>query len=58
MGFYDFPLERWVKLRTTNPLAKALTSARSRTDVARWMKRRYRVPHLLFKATLIRSPST
>ena len=39
VSFYDFPVEHWVHLRTTNPLESVFSAVRLRTDAARRMKR-------------------
>ena len=40
VSFYDFPVEHWVDLRTTNPLESVFSAVRLRTDVIRRTKRR------------------
>ena len=32
VSFYDFPVEHWVHLRTTNPLESVFSAVRLRTD--------------------------
>ena len=49
VSFYDFPTERWARLRTTNPLESIFSAVRLRTDAARRMKRRYSALYLVFK---------
>ena len=48
VSFYDFPIERWIHLRTTNPLESVFSAVRLRTDAARRMKRRDTAPYLVF----------
>lgn len=52
MSFYDFPLEHWVHLRTTNPLESVFSAVRLRTDVAKRMKRCDSAWYLVFKVAL------
>ena len=52
VSFYDFPLEHWVHLRTTNPLESVFSAVRLRTDVTRRMKRRDSALYLVFKVAL------
>ena len=52
VSFYDFPLEHWVHLRTTNPLESMFSAVRLRTDVTRRMKRRDIALYLVFKVAL------
>ena len=52
VSFYDFPVEHWVHLRTTNPLESMFSAVRLRTDVTRRMKRRDSVLYLVFKVAL------
>ena len=52
VSFYDFPIEHWVHLRTTNPLESVFSAVRLRTDVAKRMKRRDSALHLVFKVAL------
>ena len=52
MSFYDFPVEHWVHLRTTNPLESVFSAVRLRTDVTRRMKRRDSALYLVFKVSL------
>ena len=52
VSFYDFPLEHWVHLRTTNPLESVFSAVRLRTDVAKRMKRRDSALYLAFKVAL------
>ena len=40
VGFYDFSVEHWMHLRTTNPLESVFSGVRLRTDVAKRKKRR------------------
>ena len=40
VNFYDFPMECWGHLGTTNPLESVFSAVRLRTDATRWMKRR------------------
>ncbi len=47
VSFYDFPVEHWVHLRTTNPLESVFSAVRLRTDAARRMKRRDSVLYLV-----------
>jgi putative transposase len=35
LAFYDFPLEHWIHLRTTNPIESAFSTVRLRTKVTR-----------------------
>ena len=49
VSFYDFPVEHWVHLRTTNPLESVFSAVRLRTDVTRRMKRRDSALYLVFK---------
>ena len=49
VSFYDFPMEHWVHLRTTNPLESVFSGVRLRTDAARRMKRRDSVLYLVYK---------
>jgi putative transposase len=35
LGFFDFPLEHWVHLRTTNPIESTFSTVRLRTKVTR-----------------------
>ena len=51
-SFYDFPVEHWVHLRTTNPLESMFSAVRLRTDVTRRMKRRDSALYLVFKVAL------
>ena len=34
VSFYDFPMEHWVHLRTTNPLESVFSAVRLGTDAA------------------------
>ena len=52
VSFYDFPVEHWVHLRTTNPLESVFSAVRLRTDVTRRMKRRDSALYLVFKVAL------
>ena len=52
VSFYDFPVEHWVHLRTTNPLESMFSAVRLRTDVTRRMKRRDSALYLVFKVAL------
>ena len=52
VSFYDFPVEHWVHLRTTNPIESMFSAVRLRTDAARRMKRRDSALYLVFKVTL------
>ena len=52
VSFYDFPMEHWVHLRTTNPLESVFSAVRLRTDVTRRMKRRDSALYLVFKVAL------
>ena len=52
VSFYDFPVEHWVHLRTTNPLESVFSAVRLRTDVAKRMKRRDSALYLVFKVAL------
>ena len=52
VSFYDFPMEHWVHLRTTNPLESVFSGVRLRTDVAKRMKRRDSALYLVFKVAL------
>ena len=49
VSFYDFPIEHWVHLRTTNPLESVFSVVRLRTDAARRMKRRDSALYLVYK---------
>ena len=49
VSFYEFPMEHWVHLRTTNPLESVFSSVRLRTDAARRMKRRDNALYLVYK---------
>ena len=49
VSFYDFPMEHWVHLRTTNPLESVFSAVRLRTDAARRMKRRDSALYLVYK---------
>jgi hypothetical protein len=46
---YDFPAERWIQLRTSNPIESLFAGARLRTDVAKRMRRRENALYLVFK---------
>jgi putative transposase len=35
LGFYDFPAEHWIHLRTTNPIESTFATVRHRTKVTR-----------------------
>ena len=48
MSFYDFPVEHWVHLRTTNPLESVFSAVRLRTSATRRMKRRDSALYLVF----------
>ena len=48
VSFYDFPVEHWVHLRTTNPLESVFSAVRLRTDATRRMKRRDSALYLVF----------
>ena len=52
MSFYDFLVEHWVHLRTTNPLEPVFSAVRLRTDATRRMKRRDSASYLVFKVSL------
>ena len=52
VSFYDFPVEHWVHLRTTNPLESVFSAVRLRTNVTRRMKRRDSALYLVFKVSL------
>jgi putative transposase len=47
--FYDFPLEHWTHLRTTNPIESIFAGVRLRTDVAKRARRRENALYLVFK---------
>jgi putative transposase len=47
--FYDFPVEHWLHLRTTNPLESVFGGVRLRTDAARRIARRDNALYLVFK---------
>ena len=47
--FYDYPLEHWIHLRTTNPIESIFASVRLRTDVAKRARRRENALYLVFK---------
>jgi len=47
--FYDYPLEHWIHLRTTNPIESVFASVRLRTDVAKRARRRENALYLVFK---------
>ncbi len=49
VSFYDFPMEHWVHLRTTNPLESVFSAVRLGTDAARRMKRRDSALYLVYK---------
>ena len=49
VSFYDFPTERWVHLRTTNPMESVFSAVRLRTDAARRMRRRDNSLYLVFQ---------
>ena len=52
VSFYDFPMEQWVQLGTTNPMESVFSAVRLRTDAARRMKRRDSALYLVFKVAL------
>ena len=52
VSFYDFPVEHWVHLRTTNPLESVFSAVRLRTNATRRMKRRDSALYLVFKVSL------
>ena len=52
VSFYDFPMEDWVHLRTTNLLESALSAVRLRSDVAKRMKGRGSALYLALKVAL------
>ena len=52
VSFYDFPVEHWVHLRTTNPMESVFSAVRLRTDAAKRMKRRDSALYLVFKVAL------
>lgn len=35
LAFYDFPADRWIHLRTSNPIESTFSSVRARTDVTK-----------------------
>ena len=47
--FYDFPQERWIHLRTSNPIESVFAGVRLRTDAAKRMRVRENVLYLVFK---------
>ncbi len=49
VSFYDFPVEHWVHLRTTNPLESVFSAVRLRTNAVRRMKRRDNALYLVYK---------
>ena len=49
VSFYDFPMEHWVYLRTTNLLESVFSAVRLRTDAARRVKRRDNALYLAYK---------
>lgn len=49
VSFYDFPMEHWVHLRTTNPLESVFSGVRLRTNATRRMKRRDSALYLVYK---------
>ena len=49
VSFYDFPMEHWVHLRTTNPLESVFSAVRLRTNATRRMKRRDSALYLVYK---------
>ena len=52
VNFYDFPVEQWVHLRTTNPLESVFSAVRLRTDATLRMKMRDSALYLVFKVAL------
>ena len=52
VSFYDFPVEHWVHLRTTNPMESVFSAVRLRADAAKRMKRRDSALYLVFKVAL------
>ena len=49
VSFYDFPMEHWVHLRTTNPMESVFSAVRLGPDAARRMKRRDSALYLVYK---------
>lgn len=47
--FYDFPLEHWRHLRTTNPIESVFASVRLRTNVAKRVRKRENALYLVWK---------
>lgn len=47
--FSDFPTERWVHLRTSNPLESGFAGVRLRTDATKRMRSRETTLYLIFK---------
>jgi len=52
VNFYEFPVEHWVQLRTTNPLESVFSAVRLRAEVMRRMTRRDSALYLVFKVAL------
>lgn len=49
VSFYDYPLQHWIHLRTTNPIESVFAGVRLRTDVAKRARRRENALYLVFK---------
>jgi transposase-like protein len=47
--FYDFPLEHWRHLRTSNPVESVFAGVRLRTNVVKRTRRRDNALYLVFK---------
>ena len=51
--FYDFPLEHWRHIRTTNPVESPFAALRLRTDAAKRYKRVDRAIAVIWKMLLV-----
>ena len=51
--FYDFPLEHWRHIRTTNPVESPFAALRLRTDAAKRYKRVDRAIAVIWKMLMV-----
>lgn len=49
LAFYDFPAERWIHLRTTNPIESTFATVRLRTKVTKGAGSRAAALAMVFK---------
>jgi putative transposase len=53
VGFYHYPKEHWIHLRTTNPIESPFAAVRLRTDAGKRFKRVDNATALIWKTLMI-----